>query len=80
MPLPCSLSQVSRVDELLWALAADLEERWLVGGDQPSRLWALHQCAAVCKVRLGLGWVGSGCDRWAGWGARHVNAVLAGNA
>ena len=27
----CTLSQVSRVDELLWALAADLEEQWLVG-------------------------------------------------
>ena len=53
MYLPCMLSQVSRVDELLWALAADLEERWLVSEDQPSHLWALLQCASICKVRPG---------------------------
>ena len=65
----CTLSQVSRVDELLWALAADLEEQWLVGGDQPSHLWALQQCASVCKVRLALGWV------WLLWvgGARECD-------
>ena len=65
----CTLSQVSRVDELLWALAADLEEQWLVGGDQPSHLWALQQCASVCKVRLAPGWV------WLLWWAGLENVT-----
>ena len=65
----CTLSQVSRVDELLWALAADLEEQWLVGGDHHSHLWALQQCASVCKVRLALGWVGQrSVAPLGGWG------------